>query len=300
VSFLGFMGAMAVVTTILGYVTKDTASTRARIVGLAGAVLVVLVGAVVWPGENGEEPAPVGEIISPVSGEVVGPKIEARGVLDDVPADEHVWLMVRDGNRLYPQDSEVTPPDGNWSLEFLQAGTGTVISLELYRMGEEGNDLINARLAAGDFSGMTRIPGAVRLAAVENLRLRGVEPPAPAAAGPTGEIVSPSAGDTIGGDIEVRGTVANLPAREHLWLAVRDGTLLYPQGSEIAPAADGSWLFTFHQGGTSRVISLELYRLDEAGNEFVASRIAAGNFSGLAEIPGAVRMDTVEHLRISG
>lgn len=118
-------------------------------------------------------PEPAGEIISPASGDSVGREIEARGTLANIPEGQHVWLAVRDGNRLYPQDSEITPPDGRWSLSFHQGGVTKSISLELYRMGDEGNRFIKARLEAGNFSGLSQIPGAVRLDAVDNLRIRG-------------------------------------------------------------------------------------------------------------------------------
>lgn len=116
---------------------------------------------------------PTGQIVSPASGESVRRDIDARGILADIPKNQHVWLVVRDGNLLYPQDSEVTPPDGEWSLRFHQGGTTRVISLELYRMNDEGNSFITARFKAGNYSGISRIPGAQRLDVAENLRIRG-------------------------------------------------------------------------------------------------------------------------------
>jgi hypothetical protein len=146
-----------------------------------GGALVTWLGLSGGGGSNRESPTPAatstaaeptGQIVSPASGDSVGRDIEARGVLADIPEDQHVWLAVRDGNLLYPQDSEVTPPDGQWSLRFHQGGVTKSISLELYRMGDQGNLLIKDRFKAGDFSGMSGIPGAERLDAVENLRIR--------------------------------------------------------------------------------------------------------------------------------
>lgn len=299
-SFWAFLSAVAAVVGVLGFITRDTASTRARIIALGAAGIAVLFGSFIWPG-SGSEADPTGAIISPASGASVGSAIEASGVLSDIPDGEHVWLVVRDGNRLYPQDSEITPPDGRWSQEFRQGGTTRSISLELYRMGDEGNRFIIDRLNSGNFSGITRIPGAVRLDAAENLRVRAAAP-APVStttAKPTGQILSPATGSSVARDIQVRGVLANVPASEHVWLVVRDGGLLYPQGSPITPA-DGNWSLTFHQGGESHVISLELDRIDSAGNELISSRLAAGDFSGMPEIPGAIRLDAVENLRIKG
>lgn len=153
--------------------------------------ILVIVGAaaiVAWLGLSGSDsptpastnpatpstPAePTGQIVSPASGESVERDIEARGILAGIPENQHVWLVVRDGNLLYPQDSEVTPPDGEWSLRFHQGGSTELISLELYRMNDAGNSLITRRFEAGNYSGISRIPGAQRLDVVENLRIRG-------------------------------------------------------------------------------------------------------------------------------
>ena len=116
---------------------------------------------------------PTGQILSPVSGESIGRDIEARGILAGIPENQHVWLVVRDGNLLFPQDSEVTPPDGEWSLRFHQGGRTRVISLELYRMNDQGNSFITTRFEAGNYSGISRIPSAQRLDAVENVQIRG-------------------------------------------------------------------------------------------------------------------------------
>jgi hypothetical protein len=63
---------------------------------------------------------------------------------------------------------------------------------------------------------------------------------------------------------------------------------------------DGKWSLRFHQGGSTELISLELYRMSDAGNSFIARRFEAGNYSGISRIPGAQRLDVVENLRIRG
>jgi len=133
----------------------------------AGVILLIL-GVILGP----KPIEPSGQIVSPASGQVVERDIEARGVLENIPNDDHVWLVVRDGNLLYPQESEIGPPDGEWSLHFHQGGTSRTISLELYRVNDEGNAFISNRLEEEDFSGMSRIPGAVRLDVAENVQIR--------------------------------------------------------------------------------------------------------------------------------
>jgi len=153
-------------------------------------VLVIVVAAAIlaWlglPGDNESTPTstvpaatatrsePTGQIVSPASGESVGRDIDARGILANIPENQHVWLVVRDGNLLYPQDSEVTPPDGEWSLRFHQSGRTELISLELYRMNDGGNSFITGRFKARNYSGISQIPGAQRLDVAENLHIRG-------------------------------------------------------------------------------------------------------------------------------
>jgi hypothetical protein len=126
---------------------------------LVGGVAFLAIGVtVLLVTGRGEAPEATGQIVSPASGDLVERQIEVRGVLAEIPDDQHVWLVVRDGNRLYPQDSEVVPPDGQWSLSFQHGGVTKSISLELYRLGVEGNRLIKDRFNAGDFSGMSTSP----------------------------------------------------------------------------------------------------------------------------------------------
>jgi hypothetical protein len=167
------LAALAAIAGVWTFVGNDGASTRTR-VGVLGAIglIVFVVGWAVWP-QSEDQTEPTGRILSPASGDLVGRDIEARGILAHIPDDQHVWLVVRDGNVLFPQGSEVTPPDGEWSLGFHQSGVTKSISLELYRMADEGDRFINHRFSTGNFSGISRIPGAVRLDVVENLRIRG-------------------------------------------------------------------------------------------------------------------------------
>jgi hypothetical protein len=115
---------------------------------------------------------PAGRIVFPASGEAVSRDISARGTLSDVPEASHVWLAVRDGSFLFPQGAEILASDERWKLDFRQAGSSATIGLELLLMGDGGDRFIRDRLAAGNFAGISRIPGAKVLDAVESLTVR--------------------------------------------------------------------------------------------------------------------------------
>jgi hypothetical protein len=288
--------------------------TRARIAGaifLVAAVVAIaqfvwdIFGDIFGDGNGAGRPTestqplrvePTGQIVSPASGDRIQRDIEVRGILANIPVDQHVWLVVRDGNLLYPQDAEVTPSDGEWSLGFHQGGAAKKISLELYRMSDTGHRFITTHQAAGTFSGISRIPGATRLDVVENLRIRGLDPIVRSPK-PTGQILSPASGDRVPRDIEARGTLAHIREGQHVWVVVRDGNLLYPQGSEVTPS-DGEWSLAFHQGGVTNVISVELYLMGTKGHQFIIQRLDAGDFSGISRIPGATRLDVAVNLRV--
>jgi hypothetical protein len=139
------------------------------IIGLVG-VLISTGGSDSTPPPSIQE-QPSGQITSPASGERVTRQIDARGTLVNIPEDQHVWLVVRDGNLLYPQGSPLESADGKWSLSFNQAGASTVISLELYLMTDEGHQLLSDRLREKEFGGIPRIPGATRLDVADNVQI---------------------------------------------------------------------------------------------------------------------------------
>jgi hypothetical protein len=144
-------------------------------IGLVGVVVGIVAGLITIGQVFGDcgGAKPTGEIDAPAPGDPVDRNIVARGTLANIPEGQHVWVIVRDGNLLYPKGPEVTPPDGDWSLRLYQGGTSEVVSLELYRMGDEGHRRITGRLDKSDFSGIERIPGAERLDVAENLHIRG-------------------------------------------------------------------------------------------------------------------------------
>jgi hypothetical protein len=117
------------------------------------------------------EVTPTGHLLSPAAGARVTRNIVASGTLAGVGEDQHVWLVVRDGNLLYPQVSEVAHPDQEWSLRFRHGGVTPVVSVELYVMGEVGHRFIVRRLRRGNFGGVPRIPGASLLDRSENVRV---------------------------------------------------------------------------------------------------------------------------------
>lgn len=158
---------------------------RSRTVGaiavIASLVTIVVGASQLASDEKGEPVAPAaretdateptGRIIFPASGDAISREITARGTLSGVRDDQHVWIVVRDGNLVFPQSSEIPASGGEWKLEFRHAGRTPTIGLELLLMGEKGHRFIEDRLAAREFSGVSKIPGAERLDFVENLRV---------------------------------------------------------------------------------------------------------------------------------
>ena len=142
----------------------------ATVVGIAAGVKQLLSD----DGGGGVSPAvpPRGQIVLPASGDFVPRVISARGTLSDLPEGKHAWLVVRDGDRLFPQRGEILPADGKWQFDFRQGGASSTIGLDLVLMGDEGQRFIEDRLSAGNFSGIPSIPGQTILDSVENLRLR--------------------------------------------------------------------------------------------------------------------------------
>jgi hypothetical protein len=113
----------------------------------------------------------------------------------------------------------------------------------------------------------------------------------------SGQIVLPASGDSVPRYISARGTLSNVPGDEHVWLAVRDGDLLFPQRSELL-AADGRWRLDFRQGGASPTIGLDLVLMGEEAHRFVEDRLRMGNYGGIPRIPGQTILDSVENLRL--
>lgn len=133
----------------------------------AGGLSLLVVGLVVIPLLDDE---PTGVIASPRPGASVERGFDAHGTLANIPDDEHVWVLVRDGNRLYPH-GEVLRGEDEWSLHVDQQGTSEVISLELLQVNADGDGTIRITQADGGGVPAADIPGAHRLDVAENLRI---------------------------------------------------------------------------------------------------------------------------------
>jgi hypothetical protein len=135
----------------------------------AGGLVLLIIGLVVIPLLDDE---PTGAIESPRPGESVARVFDAHGKVANIPDDEHVWVFVRDGNRLYPH-GEVPRGEAEWSVRVNQGGQSEVIALELWRVDVDSDGKIRITQAAGGGVPPAEIPGADRLAVAENLRIEG-------------------------------------------------------------------------------------------------------------------------------
>jgi hypothetical protein len=117
---------------------------------------------------------------------------------------------------------------------------------------------------------------------------------------PYGRILSPAEGDRVGRRIPVRVEVADIPAGQHVWLAVEVGGLLWPKEPEVS--ADGPrWSGIVNEGGNPDDLAVSLWLVPADGQRLIEDWFARAyreGYPGLASIPGATRLDTVRGLRL--
>lgn len=77
--------------------------------------------------------------------------------------------------------------------------------------------------------------------------------------GITGDIFKPASGTTVPNVFQSSGKLSSTIQRQiHAWLAVQDGGMLYPKGSELA-VVNEKWTTTVYQHGAAASVSLCLY-----------------------------------------
>ena len=131
--------------------------------------------------------------------------------------------------------------------------------------------------------------------------LVGREPSIPP--GVAGEILSPRPREVVGRSFKVGGRLANIPEGYHVWLVVEIENLLWPKEPEI-PSSDRRWSRKVVEGGNppGGIFSLSLQQVPPKGQRFVLDWLRhgsrTGDYPGLDSIPGAIRLDIVEDLRL--
>lgn len=118
---------------------------------------------------------------------------------------------------------------------------------------------------------------------------------------PSGRILQPKSHTSVAPDGEVRGTLADIPPDEHVWLIVRDRASVVRQASAL-PGRDAStyaWRELLRLRGSERVISLELYVLGREGDAFLRDRRRVdAQRARITAIPDAERLDMVRNVRV--
>ena len=118
-----------------------------------------------------------------------------------------------------------------------------------------------------------------------------------------GEIRSPTSGERVRRKFMVDGTLSKkIPRRHHVWLAVQLGNLLFPKTPEI-PTKDRHWAQEIFEAGNppGGTFSVVLLMVDAKGQRTIEEWLARGRepgkgFSGIAEIPGSVKLSVVREL----
>lgn len=122
---------------------------------------------------------------------------------------------------------------------------------------------------------------------------------------PAGSIQTPVEGSRVGREFTVAGRLSNIPAGDHIWLAVQVGNLLYPKEPGIEPTGE-RFSEQIVEGGSppGGRFSLLLLRVDEEGQASVESWLSAlregKEPSGLVVVPGSEVLGTVANLHLEG
>jgi hypothetical protein len=111
----------------------------------------------------------------PGSKTTVDRTIHCSGFAFGIPRDKHVWLAVEAMGFIWPKEREVSVRARRWNHTIFEDGAAEEFSVVLLVADLDGHNFIRAWLeegkAQGEYAEIRGIPGADRLARVENLRL---------------------------------------------------------------------------------------------------------------------------------
>lgn len=263
---------------------------------------------------------PPGRILFPADGQQVPTTFTVSGTLSWVPLGKRVRVAIQDGNLLWPQGSELTSAESGWQRQVYAGGNppGGRFSIVLVMVGGQGNRVIEDWFAEGPrqgWPGLPDLPGAVQLDMAQDLMLersarrsqsiavqsRQVASEEHPTVPQIGAITSPGSGQHVGHVFTAQGTLRQLPAGHHVWLAVEVGDLLWPKEPEI-PTTSGNWTRQVGEYGNppGGRFSLVLLMVGPEGNREIQAWLRhgkeTGDFPGLTRITDSVRLDVVEGL----
>lgn len=116
-------------------------------------------------------------IDEPKKGEIIPRTFTCKGRASGVGRDTHLWLAVEVNNRVWPRDGEVhVRADESWENTVFEDGATDKFSLAVYTANAAGSKFVSDWLEAGKRTGeykeLVGIPGAERVARVDDLRLK--------------------------------------------------------------------------------------------------------------------------------
>jgi hypothetical protein len=117
-----------------------------------------------------------GSFKKPQRNEAVGRTIQCTGVVTGLQPDLNLWIAVEAGGHVWPKESKVLPGENNeWSVTIFEDGVSPLFALSLFVADAVADRRIREWLEAGRRTGnyceLRSIPGARRLARVDDLRL---------------------------------------------------------------------------------------------------------------------------------
>lgn len=126
-------------------------------------MFALVLAVLLWPQAHAQ--ALSATIDQPSSGARVAGPVEARGTISgNLPAGTQLWIVVKQGDLMWPKDPPVTVVGQNWSKTVDVGGRGRY-ALVLMLVGKKGREQI-ARwirhgMATHSFPGLAQIQGAV-------------------------------------------------------------------------------------------------------------------------------------------
>ena len=136
----------------------------------------------VQPTKTEETPSqraePEGAITAPSRGANVPAEFTVEGRLAGIPRGRHVWLATQVNNLLFPKPPALSAQDREFLRDVAEGGSPPRgrFSLVLLMVNNAGNqqieDWVERGDATGDFPGLEKISGSVRLDIVSRLALR--------------------------------------------------------------------------------------------------------------------------------
>ncbi len=118
-----------------------------------------------------------------------------------------------------------------------------------------------------------------------------------------GDITSPAASQSVPRAFRASGSVSDVGADVHLWLAVEVNGLIWPKEGQIFADESGSWTATIFEDGATDLFSVSLLAADRRAHKKIEAWLNSGKRSGmykeLDSLPGTRRVARVDGLRLS-